>query len=311
MTAATLLEADNLCRSFGGYQAVRDFSLTLQRGDVVGLLGPNGAGKTTTLRMLCGCLAADSGSSRIGGHDVALQPRAAKSLLGYLPETPPLHAELKVQEYLRFAARLHGVARRDINAAVATALDSCGLVEVQQQVIGSLSKGYRQRVGLAQAIVHQPALIILDEPTDGLDPNQMRQIRGLIRKLAENHAILLSSHILSEIQAVCDRVIIMAGGRKVYEADLAEMQSESAANPIVLGFKRPPTAARLAELVANVSTIHQIEDLGAGRFRLHGADAENDPREELASLASQQGWGLLELQRESRGLDQIFAELTA
>ncbi len=304
-----LLHASNLQRAFGPHQAVREVSLSLKRGEVVGLLGPNGAGKTTTLRMLTGCLAPDAGTVSIDGHDMVNAPVRAKTLLGYLPEVPPLHAELTVAEYLRFAARLHGVERSQIKTAIARAVQSCGLEQVQAQVIGSMSKGFRQRVGLAQAIIHAPPLIVLDEPTDGLDPNQMRQIRLLIRELARDHAILLSSHMLSEIQAVCDRVAIMARGQIVYESSLDRLKSangEVDGHHLLLGLNRPPSQQQLLEL-DGVTTVNSQDNR---HFRL-SVSPGTDPRESIARAAVTGDWGLFELQEQTPGLEQIFAELTA
>ncbi len=306
---STLLDARNLHRAFGPHPAVRGVSLSLERGEVVGLLGPNGAGKTTTLRMLTGCLAADRGSVTIDGHSVADDPARAKALLGYLPEVPPLHSELTVSEFLRFAARLHGVDKRQIAAAVERAAQACGLTEARDQIIGSMSKGYRQRVGLAQAIIHSPPLIVLDEPTDGLDPNQRRQIRSLIRELARDHAILLSSHILSEIQAVCDRVAIMARGQVVYESPLDALKpvpGHDQQRQLLIGLNHPPALETLQAL----DGVNAVEALDAQRFRLLLDDA-GDPRESIARSAVSGAWGLIELQLHNPGLEQIFAELTA
>ena len=304
-----LLSASNLHRAFGPHPAVRDLSLSLKRGEVVGLLGPNGAGKTTTLRMLTGCLAPDSGHISIGGHDMAEAPAKAKAQLGYLPEVPPLHGELTVSEYLRFAARLHGIERTRVATAVSHAIQACGLDQATQQVIASMSKGYRQRVGLAQAILHAPPLIVLDEPTDGLDPNQMRQIRKLIRDLARDHAILLSSHILSEIQAVCDRVAIMARGQIVYESPLDQLkpiQGESGEQHLIIGLMRAPSTDALLKL----DGVTAVDAIDAQHFRLC-VDELSDPREAIAQAAVRHDWGLVELRQHSAGLEQIFAQLTA
>lgn len=305
---STLLDARKLHRAFGPHPAVRGVSLSLKRGEVVGLLGPNGAGKTTTLRMLTGCLAADSGSVSIDGHSISDDPARAKAMLGYLPEVPPLHGELTVTEFLRFAARLHGVEKKHIAAAVERAARACGLSEARDQVIGSMSKGYRQRVGLAQAIIHSPPLIVLDEPTDGLDPNQMRQIRSLIRELARDHAILMSSHILSEIQAVCDRVAIMAHGQLVYESALDALKpsnGQDGQRQLIVGLKRPPGL----EILQALDGVSSAEALDEQTFRLL-LDEACDPRETLVHKAVSAGWGLIELHLQQPGLEQIFAELT-
>lgn len=218
------LNASELSRSYGSRVAVRNIGFELRQGEVLGLLGPNGAGKTTTLQMLAGCLAPSAGSVEICGIDLLEHPRQAKALLGYLPETPPLYRELSVDEYLRLAARLHRVPKHEIAAAVSQAKQRCGLSEVGKRLVGNLSKGYQQRVGIAQAIVHNPRVIILDEPTVGLDPLQIRDIRSLIRELGGEHSVILSTHILTEVESVCDRIQIMNRGELVFSGDLAQLK---------------------------------------------------------------------------------------
>lgn len=218
------VSASELSRSYGARTAVRDISFELRQGEVLGLLGPNGAGKTTTLQMLAGCLAPSSGSIEICGIDLLERPRQAKALLGYLPETPPLYRELTVDEYLRLAARLRRVAKAEIADAVERAKRRCGLADAGKRLIGNLSKGYRQRVGIAQAIVHNPRVVILDEPTVGLDPIQIREIRSLIRELGGEHSVILSTHILPEVESVCDRIQIMNQGQLVFNGSVAEMK---------------------------------------------------------------------------------------
>lgn len=223
MTKITVSTKD-LSRSYGSRSAVRNIDFELRQGEVLGLLGPNGAGKTTTLQMLAGCLAPSSGSVEICGINLMEQPRAAKALLGYLPETPPLYRELTVDEYLRLAARLHRVPRNEIAEAVVKAKQRCGLSEVGKRLVGNLSKGYQQRVGIAQAIVHNPRVVILDEPTVGLDPIQIREIRSLIRELGGEHSVILSTHILPEVESVCDRIQIMNQGKLVFGGNMAELK---------------------------------------------------------------------------------------
>lgn len=218
------VSASELSRSYGARAAVRDISFELRQGEVLGLLGPNGAGKTTTLQMLAGCLAPSTGSIEICGIDLLERPRQAKALLGYLPETPPLYRELTVDEYLRLAARLRRVAKAEIADAVERAKRRCGLADVGKRLIGNLSKGYRQRVGIAQAIVHNPRVVILDEPTVGLDPIQIREIRSLIRELGGEHSVILSTHILPEVESVCDRIQIMNQGQLVFNGSVAELK---------------------------------------------------------------------------------------
>lgn len=231
MTSAGVpaIEAVGLSKRFGDVLAVDDVSFSLEPGDVVGFLGPNGAGKTTTMRVLTGFLPASQGSVRIAGHDVVTSPLAARRAMGYLPETPPIHPEMTVLAYLRYVAAIKDVPRARRKESVERALERCGLSAHRHRVIGALSKGFRQRVGLAQAIVHEPAVLVLDEPTVGLDPNQIRDIRELISELSRpgvggrRQTVILSTHILPEVEAICDRVILMNRGRKAVDARLADL----------------------------------------------------------------------------------------
>jgi len=217
------LRARKLSCHYGARVAVDALDLDLYPGEVLGLLGPNGAGKSTTLQMLSGNLAPSAGSVEICGIDVSEQSAAAKANLGYLPEIPPLYRELAVSDFLRFAARLHRVPKADVDAAVRQAMQRCRLEEVAQRLIGNLSKGYRQRVGIAQAIVHNPSVIILDEPTAGLDPLQIREIRELIGVLGRTHSVILSTHILAEAEVLCDQVLILNQGRTVFSGGMAAL----------------------------------------------------------------------------------------
>ena len=223
-----MIEARGLYKRYGDLLAVSDVSFTVGRGEVVGFLGPNGAGKTTIMRILTGFLPASDGTAILAGHDIFDEPLAARRAVGYLPETPPLYLEMDVVSYLRFVARLKDVPRARVKDAVERAVERCGLASVHRRVIGTLSKGFRQRVGLAQAIVHEPPVLILDEPTVGLDPIQIREIRDLIAELAsgaeeERQTVVLSTHILPEVEAICRRVILINGGRKVLDSSLAEL----------------------------------------------------------------------------------------
>jgi len=222
--APVTLAAHNLIRRFGPHRAVEGVSLQLRRGEVVGLLGHNGAGKSTTLQMLTGVLLPQSGRVEVCGFDLARQPEEAKACIGFLPETPPLYRDMRVDDYLIFAARLRLMPHEMIPDALAEAARRCGLQDVRRQIIGTLSKGYQQRVGIAQAIVHGPEVIILDEPTVGLDPAQIQDIRALIRELGTKHSVILSTHLLGEVESICDRVEIMHQGRMVYSDSSAGMK---------------------------------------------------------------------------------------
>ena len=299
-----LIQATGLHRRYGNTLAVKDINLELRAGDVLGLLGPNGAGKSTTLRMLSGCLAPTSGSVTINGIDLAEEPKRAKAALGYLPEHPPVYPELTVDEYLRYCARLHGVPAAQRETALASAKQDCGLVDTGRRIIGNLSKGYQQRVGLAQAIIHRPPVIILDEPTVGLDPIQIREIRKLIAELAKQHSVILSSHILTEIQATCSRVVIINRGRLVFTAAMSEVQSQS--NVVVMGLRNPPSLDSLR----GIGGVTNAKLLGDGRLQIECL-AGQDLRETLAERAVRNNWGLYEIQSARKTLEEIFVELTS
>ncbi len=223
-TSEITLTARDLTRRFGNRQVIDGVSLQLKRGEVLGLLGHNGAGKTTTLQMLTGCLLPNGGDIHIRGINLLQQPARAKAHLGYLPEIPPLYRELCVNDYLTFAARLRGMKSADVAGALAQTRQRCGLDEVGKKIIATLSKGFQQRVGIAQAIIHRPAVIVLDEPTVGLDPTQIREIRSLIRELGDTHSVILSTHLLGEVESICDRVEIMHQGRLIYGDSTANMK---------------------------------------------------------------------------------------
>ena len=226
-----MIEADNITKRYGDFLAVDQVSFRAGAGEVIGFLGPNGAGKTTTMRILTGFLPATDGRARIAGHDIFEEPLAARRAVGYLPETPPLYPEMDVTGYLEFVAKIKDVPRARRRSAVESALERCGLADVHRRVIGSLSKGFRQRVGIAQAILHAPPVLILDEPTVGLDPIQIREIRGLIADLAdpektEARTIVLSTHILAEVEAICRRVLMIHEGKMVLDSAIGELTAE-------------------------------------------------------------------------------------
>jgi ABC-2 type transport system ATP-binding protein len=303
MDKEILIEARELTRRYGATAAVSGLNLTLRKGEILGLLGPNGAGKSTTMKMLAGCLAPSSGEVKINGVSVGQDPKAAKRRIGYLPEQPPLYPELTVDEYLNFCAGLHGITKAERAAAVLRAKQACGLVEVSQRLIHNLSKGYQQRVGLAQAIIHRPPVIILDEPTVGLDPIQIREIRALIADLGRNHSVILSSHILPEIQAVCQRVMIINKGRAVYNEPL---DATAHTSTVIVGLRRAPDLAAL-RAIAGVS---QAQTTAGGLIRL-AVTPGADPREAIAAAAAHNDWGLYELRAEGKTLEEIFVELTS
>ena len=301
-----LIEARGLSRRYGSHIAAHDISLSLRKGEILGLLGPNGAGKSMTMKMLAGVLAPSAGTVMINGVSLADDPKRAKQSLGYLPELPPVYPELTVDEYLRYCASLHGLRRSERMAALQRAKQSCGLSEVSRRLIGNLSKGYQQRVGIAQAIIHRPAVVILDEPTVGLDPIQILEIRRLIKALGQEHGVILSSHILPEIQAVCARVMIIHRGRLVYAEPLATAGNECF-RTIIAGFLRMPAF----DVLLSVPGVGEIETLAGSQVRITVADSGDDPRAAIAEAASAHGWGLIELHAERRTLEEIFVELSA
>ncbi|NKF21218.1 ATP-binding cassette domain-containing protein [Solimonas sp. C16B3] len=302
-TAEVLIEARGLTRRYGPTVAVKELDLTLRKGEIVGLLGPNGAGKSTTMKMLTGNLAPSAGEVTIKGISLRAEPKAAKSHIGYLPEQPPVYPELTVDEYLRFCANLHGVPGKQLGDALTSAKRDCGLADVGSRLVGNLSKGYQQRVGIAQAIIHRPSVVILDEPTVGLDPIQIREIRTLIAELGKAHTVILSSHILPEIQAVCDRVMIIARGTVVYNEPISATNNQSS---VVCGFRRPPQAVHLADLEG----VDGASPLGDGRF-IVSALKNADPRDAIVAAAATNDWGLIELHAQQRTLEEIFVELTS
>ncbi len=305
MDEAPLVHLEDVVRRFGGIRAVDGVSFQLGPGDVLGFLGPNGAGKTTTMKIITGNLAPTSGRVEVRGIDMVGDPVRAKGSVGYLPEHPPLHQELTVDEFLRYCARLNGVRRRELEESVATAKRRCGIAGMGGRLIGNLSRGYQQRVGIAQAIVHRPEVVILDEPTIGLDPIQVREIRELIRELGSEHGVILSTHILPEVQAVCNRVQIIHEGRLVFAESLEGLGDRLAATSLRVDLERPPDAASL-EAIEGVSSVEMLE---AGSFRIHHGSGES-PAEALARRALDNGWGLRALVPEEPSLEQMFIDVT-
>jgi ABC-2 type transport system ATP-binding protein len=303
MTTDRLIAANNLYRYYGPQCAVKDVSLTLSRGEVLGLLGPNGAGKSSTLQMLSGNLVPSSGQITVCGIDLLKKPKRAKRFLGYLPEKPPLYRDLTVDEYLHFCAALHRLPPGDIEAAVNHTKQRCGLADSGRRLIGNLSKGYWQRLGIAQAIIHRPAVVILDEPTVGLDPVQTHEIRGLIRELGRNQGIILSTHILPEVSALCDRVQILNEGRTVFEQHLDQLDTRCDTTAVVVAFDASPQIETLNALAG----VEAVESLGDGRFRIVGEDPSITER--LVTQAVEQGWRLRELRPQHTNLEQIFMSL--
>jgi ABC-2 type transport system ATP-binding protein len=303
--ATNLIQLEHVYRYYGHTCALNDVSIGVGKGEVLGLLGPNGAGKSTTMQIISGNLAPSAGQVWINGIDLLDQPTAAKAGLGYLPDQPPLYRELSVDEYLQFCARLNRIPSAQQRTAIATAKERCGLTEVGRRLIVNLSKGYQQRVGIAQAIIHAPAVVILDEPTVGLDPLQMREIRALIRELRSEHSIILSTHILPEVQAVCDRVQIISAGKLVLNDSIEGLQLRMRASSLMVGLRRSPAIGELQQLPG----VEAVEAVGDDAWRLHYRP-EHNPAEQLAVEAARRDWGLYELIPERMSLEQVFVDIT-
>ena len=299
-----MIHAENLARNYANKQVVQNLNFELKQGDVLGFLGPNGAGKSTTMQMLSGVLAPSEGSILINGIDLLSQPKQAKAQLGYLPEIPPLYSELSVYEYLSFCARLRRITKSKLKQSIDLALERCDLIQVQNRIIGNLSKGYQQRVGIAQAIIHQPAVVILDEPSVGLDPIQVQQIRTLIKELSQQHSVILSTHILPEVQAVCNRVQIIHQGQLVFSDHIDNINNDS--HHLRLRFQHPPTTQQLQI----INGVHNVSDLGQGCFQVQIKN-QPDTTDQIVQMSVSENWGLQELCHDMPSLEQTFIELTS
>lgn len=304
MTTITV-EASELTRKYGGRTAVNDVSFSLKKGEVLGFLGPNGAGKSTTMKMLTGNLAPSHGSVEICGINMMDKPKDAKALIGYLPEQPPLYRELTVDEFLTIAARLHRVSRQHIRKAVDIAKQRCGLTEMGKRLIENLSKGYQQRVGIAQAIIHNPMVVILDEPTVGLDPIQIRDIRALIKELGGEHSVILSTHILPEVEMVCDRVQIIHKGTMVFNGDIDVLKQQRHGSRLLLGLRQAPAQ----EVLLGIPGVEAIEVLEDNLFRIRHTPGV-EPTEALIQAAVSQNWGLFQINPDQTSLEEVFVQLT-
>jgi len=304
MPRETLINVEHLYRDYGDLHALSDINLTLNRGEVLGFLGPNGAGKSTTMQIISGNLAPTSGRVSINGYDMLDEPRQAKAAIGFLPEQPPLYHELTVLEYLEYCTKLNRIPRFEAAKAIKKASERCGLMDVQKRLIGNLSKGYQQRVGIAQAIIHTPEVVILDEPTVGLDPIQIREIRELISELGSDHSVILSTHILPEVQSTCDRVIIINKGKIALENSLSELESRLQQDTVIVSLQNPPPIDALTTL----NGISNTEQISKGRYQLSCTETFNPA--EFSATAVNSNWQLTELTPLSRTLEQVFIDIT-
>ena len=308
----SMVIAEHLHKTFGRFTAVKDATFSIDKGEIVGFLGPNGAGKTTTMKMLTGYLPPTAGSASIAGYDIIDKPLEARRHLGYMPENVPLYDDMRVYEYLDYRARLKGICGKSVRQQLGEVIDKCGLEPKRKNLISTLSKGYRQRVGLADALLGNPDLLILDEPTNGLDPNQIRQIRELIRALSENHTVILSTHILSEVEMICNKVIIIDQG-EIKAADTPENLTRNlrAAGRVSIEFKGDPTAV-VAELEAFAPVkkviLEEPED-GWNRLLVR-AEPGTDTREKAAAIIAAHGLPMRHIYRHIPSLEDVFVEMT-
>ena len=307
-----MIEVNNLTKRYAGRTAVSELSFTVARGEIAGLLGPNGAGKSTTMRILSCFMPATAGTARIGGLDVFTQSDEVRRRIGYMPENNPLLSEMRVREYLRFRARLKGLGWKRTRQRVDAVLEQCNLTEVHKRIIGQLSKGYRQRVGLADALVHEPELLILDEPTIGLDPNQIRAVRQLIKSLATTHTVLISTHILPEAEMTCNRIVIMYEGKILAADTLENVQLLMSSKGQVIAEISAPAQA-LEECWAQMPEIEHYDVApGEGEYFRCALTPMNglDLRPIIFSLVRDRGWTLRELTRSRHSLEDIYVQVT-
>lgn len=300
-----MIEIRDLYKLYGQVQAVRGISFTVYRGEILGFLGPNGAGKSTTMKVMTGLTPPTAGQVRMAGYDVLEDPLEVRRAIGFLPEHPPLYTEMTVTDYLRFAAEIRGVPRSRRRQAVEGAIERCGLGEVRTRLVGNLSKGYRQRVGLAQSVIHDPRILILDEPTVGLDPTQVIEIRSIVRDIGRERTVILSSHILPEVQATCQRVVIINRGKVVAEGDLEHLLAAGGGGRLVVRLRRPPADT---EEIARTAGARSVDTLADDRFRVD-LEPGDDPRERAIAALAASPFGLLEARAETTTLEEVFKDV--
>ena len=309
-----MIEIKNLVKHYGDKKAVNDISFTVNDNEILGFLGPNGAGKTTTMNIITGYLSSTSGSVKINGHDILEEPALAKKAIGYLPEQPPLYLDMTVDEYLKFICDLKQVPAKERKEHINTIMDRVGISAVSGRLIGNLSKGYKQRVGLAQALVGDPPILILDEPTVGLDPNQIIGIRKLIKQLSKNHSIIVSSHILSEIQEIADRVVIINHGKVAAVDTIMDLsQRLSGTSKILMSFNGPAkdVSARL-KMIPGIADVYIRNAGNPGEVEITLAPkAGNDVRANAFFMMAKSGWPILEFRSLIPSLEEVFLSITA
>ncbi|MFD2969119.1 ABC transporter ATP-binding protein [Sphingobacterium bambusae] len=301
----TIVKISHLWHRYGTAWAIQDIDFEIKEFGVLGLLGSNGAGKSTTMNIMCGVLNQVKGEVNIGGYDMRQSPIEAKKLIGFLPQNAPLYLDLTVHEYLTQCAHLRLIPRKEIDKAVDRAMAKCGVSHFRNRLISNLSGGYKQRVGIAQAIIHEPKLVVLDEPTNGLDPNQIIEVRKLIKEIGEEKSVIFSSHILSEVQATCEQVKMIENGIMVFEDSMDAFNNYIEPDSLLMVMANPP----IPEVLKAVSGVSEVEVLSAQQFRIRFSDA-NGISERLIEASVQAGWRLRELTLEKSSLDQIFAQLS-
>ena len=306
-----MIKVSNLSKKYVGKPAVDNISFNVESGEIVGFLGPNGAGKTTTIRMLTGYIPPTSGTALIGGYDIFLNSLIAKQKIGYMPENVPLYDDMRVREYLLFRAELKGLRGQDVRKHMNEALELCSIKDIKSQIISSLSKGFRQRVGLADALINKPPLLILDEPTNGLDPSQIRSFRELIKELAENHTILISTHILSEVELTCDRVLIINKGKMIGNNTPLEL-SEKIKSSTTISLELKSQDHDIRDTISSISGIKKVtlekEEDDWKFFRIR-VDYGNDLREEIMNLGNKRNWLIREIHYQRSNLEDAYIEM--
>jgi ABC-2 type transport system ATP-binding protein len=305
-----IIEVDRLTKNYGPHRAVDSLSFSVQKGEVVGFLGPNGAGKTTTMKIITGFMAASSGTVRVGGYDVFEDPMEVKKRIGYLPETPPVYGEMSVENYLKFVARLKGVEKSRLKSLVDRAIEKTDLGSVRKRLIQNLSKGYRQRVGISQALVSDPEVLILDEPTVGLDPRQVAEVRSLIKELAGQHTIILSTHILPEVQASCQRIVIINKGQIVMQDTIDRLSSRMGSSGRVHLRVNKPVESLVNTLQSSPGVLSLRQPFGHDSFEID-TDGSKETAAQLAAKVVASGAGLYEMRQETFNLEDVFLKLTS
>ncbi|MGN6417851.1 MAG: ABC transporter ATP-binding protein [Pseudobacter sp.] len=301
-----ILKTENLSHKYSSNWAIRDINIEIAEAGIIGLLGSNGAGKSTTMNIICGTLNQTEGNVFINDIDVRKYPLEAKKQIGFLPQTPPLYTDLTIDEYLEYCAELRLMERTKVKAAVAEVKERCGIAHFSSRLINNLSGGYRQRVGIAQAILHKPKLVVMDEPTNGLDPNQMIEARKLIKEIAEEHTVLFSSHVLSEVNLLCREVIMIEGGRIVFSDSMDAFNSYAQSNAVLMRVDNPPATTDILK-VPGVTDVQFLSDKQA-RIFFEGSEEEITDRLVAASVAG--GWRLKEINLEKGLLDEVFKQLS-